>query len=447
MRNYQCIELKFNIPFNDEISFHSHLYLEDNKIEIRVLLKDNENFSRKYMMWFGNQNDSEIISNYVTAKTFKNDKELIDISLSNSKVLSLVSEQYDEIGQLYFTIVIDKIILYKKAVEIEKEYAKIYLNQDGFDLVKSFYSLFTSFGNDGNVDIGRMKGMSNFYKLGKSKFRPEFEFNVSDRKDDRSPKIEKIPILKFYYESDATDEDIILYFSIACKICSFYLGNNIEFDRAVICRDNYRIILRNTLETKFTLNVSSLNWLLKVRGIEGFLKLNWEKKFLSNRDKLSEAITNYTHARLLDTNSRFMLLFSVIEICMGRNKLVAKKFELAVTAKQKKELYKSAFELIRKTIHKKDYKDFEKKWNVAQQKLLFKPMKSPLEKFLKSNKINTEILEISLDDMMQIRNNIIHGSVDPEMTEMIKKANVELFRITPILILNALGIKQWQQKT
>lgn len=446
MKNYQCIELIFKVPFNEEKSFHSHLYLDENKIEIKVLLKDCEDFSRKYMMWFSNQNDSEIISNYVTAKTFKNDKELIDISLSNSKVLSLGSEQYDEVGHLYFTIVIDKIILYKKAVKIEKEYAKIYLNQDGFDLVKNFYSLFTGFGNDGKVDIGRMRGMSNFYKLGKSKFRPEFEFNVSDSKDDRSPKIEKIPILKFYFDIGTTDEDIILYFSIACKICSFYLGNNIEFDRAVICREEYRVIFRNTLQTKFALNVSSLNWLLNVRGIEVFLKLNWDKKFLSNRDKLSEAITNYTHARLLDTNSRFMLLYSVIEICMGGNKPIAKKFELAVAAKQKKEFYKNAFEIIKKTIHKKDFADFEKKWNVAQEKLLYKPMKSPLDKFLKSNKINTEILEISLDDMMRIRNNIFHGSVDPEMTEMIKKANVELFRITPILILNILGIKQWQQR-
>lgn len=445
MKDFYCIELTLKTPFVEKITFHSHIYLEDNKIEIKILLKKEKDFARKYMIWFSEDNSFEYFSNYATGKIYKEEKEITGVSFNGSKILRITSEQEDENRNRYFTITIDKIILYKKPLEIEKEFAKIYLNRDGFDLVKSFYSIFTGLGNDGKVDIARMRGMGSFYKVGKAKFRPEFEFNVSDSKEHRSPKIDKIPILKFYFPDTTSDEEVLKYFSIACKICSFYLGNNIEFDRAVICRKNHRLIYRDTLQTKFTLNVSSLNWILNVHGIDGFLKLNWQKNYLKNIEKLNEAITNYTHARLLDTNSKFMLLYNIIDICMGGNKQIAEKFQLSVSTKKKNQLYREAFSIIKKTISENDHEDFEKKWNVIQQKLAYKPMKSPLNEFIKSNNIDIDKLEVSINVMKQIRDDIFHGSVDSK-TELIKNANIELFRITPILILNLLGIKEWRQR-
>ena len=447
MKKYYCIEIEFKVPFVSNAKFHSHLYYDENQIEIRVLLKDNLDFSRNFMTWYGDSADSDRISEFLLPEVFENQKEVIFISFQNSQIISITSNQIDENENDYFTIFFDRITLHKNPISIEKEYGKIYLNKDGFDLVKGFYSIFTGFGNDGKVDIGRMRGMSSFYRIGSVKFRPEFEFTVSDNKDHVSPRIEKVPILKFYFPQETKDEYIENAFLIACKICSFYLGNNIEFNSAVICKKSHRVIIRKVLQTKFTLNISSLNWLLKVHRIDGFLKLNWQKRYIQNQDRVNEAITNYTHSRLLDTNSKFMLLYNIIDTCMGGNKQIEDKFTLTVTKKKKASIYGEAFSIIKQTVAENEFSDFEKKWNTVQQKLIYKPMKSPLNQFLIANKIKIDSLEVSIDKMKELRNSIFHGSVDPATTYHIKKSNEVLYRITPILILNLLGITQWEHRT
>ncbi|MCY1484715.1 hypothetical protein D3C87_57640 [compost metagenome] len=446
MKKFYCIELEFKVPFASNAKFHSHLYYEEDQIAIRVLLKDEPEFARNFMIWYGKSNDSDKLSDFTIPKVFENQKELMLISFQHSKIISITSNQTDENENEYFTILLDQITLHKSPTNIEKEFGKIYLNKDGFDLVKEFYSIFTGFKNDGKVDIGRMRGMSGFYKIGNVKFRPEFEFSVSDSKNQISPKIEKIPILKFYFPQETKDEDIENSFSIACKICSFYLGNNIEFDRGLICRKSHRVIIKKILQTKFTLKVSSLNWLLTVQGINGFLKLNWQKGYIQNQDKLNEAITNYTHSRLLDTNSKFMLLYNIIEICMGGNKIIEEKFTSVVTRKKKISIYREAFKIIKQTVAEEDYYDFEKKWDTVKQKLVHKPMKSPLIQFLEANRININNMETSINEMKKLRDSIFHGSVDPATTEQIKKSNQQLYSITSILILNLLGVKQWEQR-
>ncbi|MNS30500.1 hypothetical protein D3C72_625340 [compost metagenome] len=186
--------------------------------------------------------------------------------------------------------------------------------------------------------------------------------------------------------------------------------------------------------------------MLTVQGINGFLKLNWQKGYIQNQDKLNEAITNYTHSRLLDTNSKFMLLYNIIEICMGGNKIIEEKFTSVVTRKKKISIYREAFKIIKQTVAEEDYYDFEKKWDTVKQKLVHKPMKSPLIQFLEANRININNMETSINEMKKLRDSIFHGSVDPATTEQIKKSNQQLYSITSILILNLLGVKQWEQR-
>lgn len=444
MKKFHCLETLFKTKFSNNKSYHSHLFLKDNKIEILIYCS-NSNFINQFMNWFGQDKESENILDYIDITVSEKENDLINISIENSKIISITSEQYDDTGKAYFTIIFDQVILYKKPLKNENSYAKIYLNDDGFDLVKGYYSIFTGFFGDGKFDIIRMKGMDEFYNLGNCQFRPEFEYNVSDKRDSRNPEIEKIPILKFQLSENSTQTEIINYLNIACKICSFYLGNNIEFSKGLISLKEHRVIIRKTLETKFTLNINSLNWIMTVRGIHEFLKLNWQEAYLKNQNKLDKAITNYTHSRLLDSNSKFMLLYNIIDICMGGFKPNSEKFKVIVSKREKNKNYNNALEILKKNIAETDITDFEIKWESAIRQLIYKPMKSTLSDFFNFNKIDIENLEVSINSMKEIRDEIFHGRVNDEMQELINKSNIQLFRITPILILNLLNIKDWEQ--
>jgi hypothetical protein len=48
--------------------------------------------------------------------------------------------------------------------------------------------------------------------------------------------------------------------------------------------------------------------------------------------------------------------------------------------------------------------------------------------------------------LYQLRNNIIHGSIEKVNAEELRKANILLYRINGILILNLMGIKDWKLK-
>lgn len=442
MKKFHCVDITFKTSFSEVVTYHAHLYLTDNKIVFEV--HSDIEFSSNFLYWFGQNKDSDNISDFMSMKVAENQSDLLEINLEGSKIIGLTSEQFDDFQRRYFTITLNQITLLKKPNEETEEFAKIYLNEDGFDLVKNYYSVFTGFNNDGQFDIKRMRGMDDFYKLGNSLFRPEFEFKVSDSKNSKTPKIEKIPIIKFKFNKDVSETEIYNYLDIACKICSFYLGNNIEYSFAVISLEKYRIIVQKTLESKFKLDISSLNWLLNIKGIHEFLKLDWQNKYLQNQEKIDKAITNYTHSRLLDSNSKFMLLYNIIDICMSGYKPNSEKFKIIVSKKQKIKHYEDALSILKTTVNENDYDDFSIKWDSVVKLLINKPMKSTLEEFFRENKIEHHKMDISIAKMKSIRDEIFHGRVSKDTSKLIQESNIQLYRITPILILNILEIEIWK---
>jgi hypothetical protein len=141
------------------------------------------------------------------------------------------------------------------------------------------------------------------------------------------------------------------------------------------------------------------------------------------------------------------MLYNIIEILMAGKSNSNEKFELIVDDVEKEKIYKIALTELKKTISEKDYLDFENKWKTLQNRIAYKPMKSPLVEFLKENNIENKDLKIDIDKIKEIRDKITHGSVKTLKLNIVEEANYDLYRISIKLILNQLGLKKfWETK-
>ncbi len=96
------------------------------------------------------------------------------------------------------------------------------------------------------------------------------------------------------------------------------------------------------------------------------------------------------------------------------------------------------------TIDVSEREQFKNKWTSFSGKLVYKPMTSPLVKFLESQNLNISEFPISVRELKELRDNITHGSIEKIDREQLRKANQFLYRINGILIFNLIGIKEWK---
>jgi hypothetical protein len=445
-KDFYCLELKINNKEISEEFFHSHLFISNNNIEIKVFIDSDKDIDRMFMIWSNSNDVSDFINELIEIKISESENILQNIDLTKSRIKSMKSRIEND--SEFFTISLDQILVHKKYNYPENiGTAKVYLNQDGFDLVKSFYSYFTMNSKEGNFSISRMNGMHSYYKIGDIKFRPEFEYLYSDSKNSKEFKVEKVPILKFIFPESIEEKTLIKQINIVCNLTSFYLGNLIDYYRITAFKQDTILSQTKIIKESSGLKTNSINYFLNVKGIDNFLNSNWSHNYLQNHIKIDKAIENYLHSRFVDLNSRLLLLYNIIEILMAGKSNLNEKFEIIVNESEKEKIYKDALHELKKTVSEADHSSFENKWETLKNKISFKPMKSPLVEFLKDNNIENKDLKIEIDKIKDIRDKITHGSVSSLKSKVTEDANHDLYSISIKLILNQLGLKEFWYNT
>ncbi|KAA9327318.1 hypothetical protein [Adhaeribacter soli] len=458
MSNYHCLDIEFlNIDFNlysikrgTEVSkvHHAHLYTKKNKIELRIFFDDKTYFGEKLMDWaskvdwkkFGSFLKVEVTKNY------KNER-LQRVDLSEAKLLSCTdSSGYYEDRKRYIKIKIDTVKFYWDPVEGENHTAEFYFADKGFRVVEPFYSFLspTSFlRNDGKFDIGRMKSSTMFYKLGKSSFRPEFNFVAKDNRKERVATVTKEPKIQFKYKKGITEKEAVFYGDVVLKLASFYHHIKIDYILSRIHLPENTITIKN-IEQKNFLDTSGNLWGFEIYwNFNKFLQASWQKETVKNFAILSKAIALFNQSLLVDSYSTFLIRYNIIETC-DKQKQDNVRFTSALDKKQTKAKQNEALEKLLETIDKKEHEDFKKRWHSVQTFLQNKPMKNQLVSFLESQNLDTKTFPVKIDDLKKLRNNITHGSIDQINPEQLRQANILLYRISGILILNLMGIKEWK---
>lgn len=462
MSDFHCLEIEFpNVDFSKyaypnrkaKISkvHHAHLYTKQDEIEIRILFDDQTGFDEALMNWlikidwrkFGSFLKVEVTKNHTNERLQK-------VDISEAKLVgSSNSTNFYEQGKKYISVRIDTVKLYWQANEEEKNTAEFYLDDKGFRVVEPFYSFLSPkkwFLNDGNFNIGRMNDSSKFYKLGISKFRPEFNLVSRDDRKSRVATVTKEPKIQFKYNGRITEEKAVFYGDVVLMLASFYHHLKIDYIlRRIHLPENTITIIKleqkNFVDRSGNLLGFGIYW-----DFNKFLQSSWQKETLKNVALLSKAITLFNQSKIVDDYSTFLIRYNIIEIC-DKQKQDNRKFTLALKPKQTKAKQHEALAKLLETIDKKEHEEFKRRWHNVLTLLQNKPMKNQLVSFLESQNLDPKIFPVKIDDLKKLRDNITHGSIDKVNSEQLRQANILLYRISGILILNLMGITEWKLNT
>jgi len=461
MTDFHCLDIEFpDIDFDSyyiktkvKVSkvHHVHLYAEKDKIELRFLYDERTYFGEKLMTW-SNKIDGRKFGSFMKVVTTKNhnNERLQKVDLSEAKLVGASnSTDYYENGKKYVIVKINTAKYYWDPIEQEKFTAEFYLDDKGFRIVKSFYSFLSSksfFNNEGKFEIRRMKDANRFFKLGKSQFRPEYYFVSNDDRENRIATITKKPKLQFKYQKGITEKEAFFYGDVILMLASFYYHLKIDYVLRRVHLTGSTIIVKNLEQKNFVENSGNLYGFNIHWDFNKLLSSSWQKDTIKNYELLSKVISLFNQSHLVDSNSAFLIRYNIIEIC-DKIKQEKVKFTLALNKNQTNKKYEEALSKLLETISIDEREEFKKRWHNVQTLLQNKPMKNQLVAFLESQNLDTKSFPIKIDDLKKLRDNITHGSIDKVSKDQLRKANILLYRIAGILILNLIGIKNWKLKT
>ena len=390
MEHYYCLDVTFpDIEFDkympnskpSALIHHAHLYSRENEIELRILFEPDTYFGTKLSHWLYAINFKKFGSFIKVSNESKNHLlQKIDFSSSCLFVATTGDSQFE--GNFkYISIKLDSVKFYWEPAPDKINSGDFYLQDNGFRVVSNYYN--TLIDSNGKFNIPRKHGRVNFYDLEKSKFRPEFEFGCSDSTNNNKATINKVPKIHFKYDDDITEQKGILYADIVRLLASFYFHSNIDFKVSKIYLKEYTIFIKKVYKPVSVNLLGNLYGFKNSWNFDKFLQASWQNQALKNFKKLSKVIELFNQSHIVDYSSRFLLRFTIIEVCMEENHSENRKFTQLLTKKEKNKKYKQALELLLETVPKDERCDFARKWSGIPPKLTYMPMKSTIETFFK----------------------------------------------------------------
>lgn len=462
MSDFHCLDIEFsNIDFskygypNKKAKInkvhHAHLYVKPDEIELRILFDEETGFGDALMDW-SSKIDWRKFGSFLKVEVTKNhtNERLEKVDLSEAKLVgSTNSTNFYEQSKKFISVRIDTVKFYWQPNEEEKNTAEFYLDNKGFRVVEPFYSFLSPkkwFVNDGNFNIGRMNDSNKFYKLEISKFRPEFNLVSKDDRKNRVATVTKEPKIQFKYQSGITEERAVFYGDVVLMLASFYHHIKIDYILRRIHLPENTITIKKLEQENFVDRSGNLWGFGIYWDFNKFLQSSWQKETLKNFELLSKAVKLFNQSHIVDEYSTFLIRFNIIEIC-DKQKQNNVKFTPALNKRQTKVKQDEALKILLETINTNEHEEFKKRWHNVLTLLQNKPMKNQLISFLESQNLDPKIFPVKIDDLKKLRDNITHGSIDKVNAEQLRQANILLYRISGILILNLMGIREWKLNT
>jgi len=422
--------------------FEAILSTSDDNIEIKISFNHKTDFGRKISMWLMRK-DWTKFGKYFSIHKIISDDDLINVDFSQTSLLDFsYSNNFGYSEYDHFVLKIDAVKLFFNPLEGEINTAEFYLNDHGFELVKNYYT--PLFGWENTYSFKRMKGREKFYKFNSIKFRPEFNFSVNDKRENSQAVVFKEPKLQFYYNDIINEDDALKFTDVICLLASFYFHTTIDYDFSRIHLKQYSVVLRKIHKKSYKEPNGSLlgfgnQWIFHI-----FLNSCLKKDVFKNYKKLRKIVELFNQSHLVNNTSCFLLRFNILVICMNGNQKNELKFKYKLEPEKISDKYDKALQILIKTVNIKERDDFSKKWKSLKDLLVYRPLKSPLISLFEKVNLNIHDFPISINKLIELRNNIIHGSIDKVKDETVIIANNLLYKINGILILDMLGIKDYK---
>jgi hypothetical protein len=461
MSEFHCLDIEFpDVDFTTyyvkskkEISkvHHAHMFARTDEIELRIFYEDETYFGEKLSVW-SNTIDYKKFGSFIKVQATENhtNERIQKIDISKAELCGISSgSNYYEGNKKYVIVKIDTVKFYWNPNEENINTGEFYLDDKGFRVVNPFYGVFgskTFFKNDGKFEINRMNDSKKFYKLGKSSFRPEFNVYSKDNKKDRTATIIKEPKIQFKYQNGITEKEAVFYGDVVLMLASFYHHIKIDYTLRRIHLPENTITIKNIEEKNF-FDTSGNLWGFEINwDFNKFLQASWQKETVKNFELLSKAIALFNQSHLVDSSSAFLIRYNIIEIC-GKTSVNDAIWNFTLKNDELDKFFNDTRESISNIIDTTEQEYFNNKWISIQNIIKSKSLRKQLEDSLIKHNINVETLPIRTSQIVQLRNNITHGSIDKVDTEQLRRTNILLYRISGILILNLMGIKDWKLNT
>ncbi len=453
-----CFVIEFKEPIltnrNDEEinAFHTHLITDDKTIELRICFDPNDfYFEHIFSEWLKRINWSNIGEHFQATKIKESDIHNLDFSQSNVIGFKSGSNQYIN-AEKYVAIELDWIKFLRKPNEEKTGSAEFYLNDNGFSLVKEYYSVLWQ-DKEETFSYKRMQDVSDSHRIGDITFNPEFNFYSHDSRDESQSTIHKEPKFQLSFSGDKTDEEILKAFKWLSLSSSFYYKRVIDFTTARIHLHNNTIVIRKKCSDLTDKSDKMGLWpVYKVRNIDAFYKklptyLAIEDEHLK---RLELIVRKFYQANLVDIRSSILLRFAILEICNSANKKTSKpqRFNFIengeiLSKKGRTKLLTQARDLILDKVNETEKDEFTSKWSSSIEKIIVKPMRSPFVQYLESIGFKPDDFTVDFATIKSVRDAITHGSTEGYSEHELLRCNQMLYRINIGLILHQLRVKDW----
>jgi hypothetical protein len=119
----------------------------------------------------------------------------------------------------------------------------------------------------------------------------------------------------------------------------------------------------------------------------------------------------FNQSLLVDNSSAFLIRYNIIEIC-GKTSAEDGIWNFKLENNELDKFFSDTRESISNIIDETEQEYFNNKWNSIQNIIKSKSLRKQLEDSLNKHDINVESLAIRTSKIVQLRNNITHGSLD-----------------------------------
>lgn len=428
---------------------HCHLFTNNNEIEMRLFFEKETNFMDLFFAWT-NIVDMTNFGKYLNVSIDNNnlDKRITSIDISNAALKNVnYSSLNIEDGRNFLILNFDTIRIFRKNHFKNINTAEFYLEDKGFRIVKSFYSILTpdSYNENDNVfSFGKMDQTEDFFKIGIANFIPNFYYASKDNRNNRIATITKHPKIDFKFLSSISLEDVVKYGDLVLILSSFFHHINIEYFRTCIYFVDYSVTILKVEEENFLDFAGGLGRLGIHGNLNNFLKLCCNDVTLVNYNLIKKIVQMFNQSHIVDDYSSFLIRYNIIEIC-DKSKPENVKFNYKFKKRNSK-IFSEALKIILQNVHDDEHEDFVKRWENVKTLLQNKPMKNNLNRFLLQQNIDISIFPIQIETLITLRNNITHGSLNKISQSELHEANKMLYQICGALILNIMNIHNWKLK-
>ena len=420
-----------------DLSHVARLYTRKTEIELQVYFDASTRFDRKFAEWLGKINWAQFGSLIQISNESQN-QGLQRIDLSAASLVGASFGRDDSNDVHTFSIKLNSVKLYRDPNTEKPNTAEFYLDDSGFKLVSGFYSILWEL--DEGFKIQRMTDSEDFYKLAKSEFRPEFDFSTQDDKSASTATITKHPKIQFRFSDTVTEQQAWLYGDIVRLLGSFFFRTNLTYSRSIVYLPESTVVVKTINNATVNTHDGGLSQFGLGGSFSKFLKTNWQAETQSNYEKLSTAIRLFNQSIITDGSTTFLIRFNIIEVCMkGMTQDDKERFNQILSSSNVSDKYDQALNILLETVSAEDHEMFKKKWIGVKDKMQFKPMKSPMEEFLRDQKFQLNEFPIPFNKLKSIRDSLTHGSINSVSSEELRKANILLYGVAGILILNLIG--------